>query len=204
MSVAAPRRPSTARVFAPRPASFTLPSRIPVPVFSDENFQRYSRALYPVASLLILVPLVDLTLRVYPPQFGSLQWRFVTVGMMLGNFGTMLLGLGLLGLVATINGHRGMLRAIGYISLALAAMTLAVLALFTLDAVQMRTLANANAKRAYLLSSTGAVFAGLFGAWTLFAIGRGALAVSRPAASGRRQRTAPSPLVVAGQGVGEG
>ena len=94
-----------------------------MPVFSDENFQRYSRALYPVASLLILVPLVDLTLRVYPPQFGSLQWRFVTVGMFLGNFGTMLLGLGLVGLIATINGHRGILRTIGYIALALAAAT---------------------------------------------------------------------------------
>ena len=174
-----------------------------MPVFSDENFQRYSRALYPVALLLILVPLVDLMLRMYPLQFGSLQWRFGTVGTFLGNFGTMLLGLGLVGLIATINGHRGILRTIGYIALALAAATLAVLALFVLDAVQIRTLANANVKRAILLSSSGAVFAGLFGAWTLFAIGRGALAVSRPAASGRRPRTAPSPLVVAGQGAGE-
>jgi hypothetical protein len=174
-------------------------------VLSDESLQRYTRALYPIAFLLILVPLTDLSLRAFPPQFGSLQWRFGTVGLMLGNFGTILLGAGLVGLIATINGHRGMLRVLGYLALALAAVTLAVLALFALDALQMRTLANANLKRAILLSAGGAIFAGTFGAIALFFIGRGALAASRPVGGVMKRATRPaaSPLVVAGQGVGE-
>ncbi|AHG90013.1 hypothetical protein J421_2476 [Gemmatirosa kalamazoonensis] len=158
--------------------------------------------MYPVTLLLILVPLVDLSLRIFPPQFGSLQWRFGAVGTLLGNFGTILLGIGLTGLLAAFNGHRGLLRIIGYVTLVLSAVSIAVLALFALDAVQMRTLANPNYKRAVLLSSGGAMFAGLFGVFTLFSLGRGALAASRgaPGATARRTQPAGAPLVVAGRG----
>ncbi|MBV9880309.1 MAG: hypothetical protein JO180_07430 [Gemmatirosa sp.] len=170
-------------------------------MLSDENIQRYAKALYPVALLLILVPLADLTLRAFPPQFGSLQWRFGTVGLLLGNFGTILLGAGLIGLIATFCGHRGILRVVGYGTLAGAIITLAILALFLLDAVQMRQLANANIKRAILMSSAGALFTGLFGTFTLIAIGRGAMVAGRNVAGiGRAgpRRTGPSPLVVGG------
>ena len=174
-------------------------------MISDENIQRYTKSLYAVCLLLVLVPLVDLTLRVLPAQFGSLQWRFGAVGLLLGNIGTILLGIGLLGLVAAICGHRGRLRAVGYATLVLAACILAMLALFALDAVQMRQVVNANFKRAILLSSSGAMFAGLFGVAALLAIGRGALAASRRASSAadRRGRPVASPLVVAGPRAGE-
>lgn len=174
-------------------------------MLSDENLQRYTRALYPMAFLLILVPLADLTLRAFPPQFGSLQWRFGIVGLLLGNFGTILLGTSLIGLVAAFNGHRMVLRILGYATLVAAAITLAVLALFVLDAVQMRQLANANYKRTVLFSSIGAMFAGTFGVIVLVSVGRGALAASRSAAGvvGRRARPAASPLVVAKQTAGE-
>lgn len=171
-------------------------------MLSDENLQRYTRALYPIAFLLILVPLADLSIRAFPPQLGSLQWRFGIVGVLFSNLGTILLGLGLVGLIAAFNSHRGILKALGYIALTLGAVTIAMLALFALDAVQMRTLQNATGKRVVLMSSLGAVFAGVFGAITLFSIGRGALAVSRPTGPmGRRSRPASSPLVVAGQGA---
>jgi hypothetical protein len=173
-------------------------------VLSDEKLQRYAKSLYPVSLLLIMVPLTDLSLRAFPPQFGSLQWRFGIVGLLLGNFGTILLGTGLAGLIAAINGHRVVLRVIGYLALAAAVITLAVLVLFALDAVQMRQLANANYKRTVLFSAIGAMFAGLFGIVVLFSIGRGALVASRTtAATARRARPTPSPLVVAGQTAGD-
>jgi hypothetical protein len=174
-------------------------------VFSDERIQRYARALYPVCFLLVFVPLADLTLRAFPPQFGSLQWRFGIVGLLLGNFGTILLGTGLMGFVAAINGHRRFLRTLGYIALVLAAVILAILALFALDAIQMRQLANVNYKRTVLFSSIGAMFAGLFGVGVLLSVGLGALAASRgtSSASERRGRAAASPLLVAKPGAGE-
>lgn len=168
-------------------------------MFSEEVVHRYVRALYPVALVLMLFPLMDLALRSAPPQFGSLQWRFSMVGILLGNSGNILLGAGLFGLTAALAGNRKLLRAIGIVGIVMAVVTLAVVLLFALDAVQMRRLATANYKRIILTSSTGAALAGLFatGVWTV--LGRSALAAARdaarrvPAVRGR----GPAPLVVA-------
>lgn len=176
-------------------------------MFSDENVQRYAKALYPVATLLILVPLVDLALRVSPPQFGTLQWRFASAGLLLGNLGTILLGLGLLGLVAVIAGHRQLLRGLGFAALAFGVLLLALLVLFALDAIQIRRLANPNFKRAVLMSSLGAMFNATLGTIALFVLGRGSLATAKPTrAVERRPRAATkpaSPLMVARSGAPE-
>lgn len=167
-------------------------------MFSDDNLQRYTRALYPVALVLLLVPIVDLTLRSMPPQFGTLQWRFATVGLLLGNYGTILLGAGLVGLVAAITGNRGVLRAVGIGAIVMAVLTLAVILMFGLDAVQIRRLAAPNFKRPILTSSAGALFNGVLGAIAWIAMGRGALAASRAARviAPRGSTRAASPLVV--------
>ena len=172
-------------------------------MLSDENLQRYVKGLYPLGFLLMLVPMVDILLRVFPPQFGQLQWRFAAVGLALGNVGTVLLGLGLLGFVAAVLGHRGFLRGLGFFALVLAIVLLAVLALFLLDAVQIRQMAAANFKRQILTSSLGAAFAGGMGMIALFLMGRGALAASKATRlPERRVKAAPSPLVVAGSSAG--
>lgn len=176
----------------------------------DENVNRFAKALYPVAFLLMLVPLADLALRTFPPQFGTLQWRFATVGLLLGNFGTVLLGLGLSGLIAAFAGHRTMLRTVGIVAFVLAALTLGVLVLFTLDAVQIRQLAAPNFKRSILTSSVGALFTGGFGTLALLVLGRGAMQASRPsrgAAAARARSTASKgapTLVVANSGPSAG
>ena len=172
-------------------------------MFSEETVQRYAKGLYPIAIMLMIVPLVDLTLRAMPPQFGTLQWRFATTGLLLGNFGTLLLGLGLIGLVAALSGHRTVLRAIGFVALALAAVTLAVLVLFALDAVQMRRLVNVQFKRQVLLSSLGAMVTAVLGMISLALVGRAALAASRPARTAPKSRPAARPLVVGGPGASE-
>jgi hypothetical protein len=148
------------------------------------------------------VPLVDLSLRVFPPQFGTLQWRFATVGLLLGNLGTILLGLGLVGLIAAIAENRTLLRVLGFFALAFGVVLLATLVLFMLDAVQIRRLANPNFKRQVLVSSIGALFNGAFGTIALVVLGRGAIVSSRaprgaPTAARRAAKPA-SPLVVGG------
>lgn len=173
-------------------------------MFTEESVQRYARGLYPVGALLVLVPLVDLALRSFPPQFGTLQWRFATAGLVLNNTGTILLGLGLIGLVAALAGHRRTLRALGITTLVLAVVVLALVALFALDAVQIRRLAAPNFKRPILASGLGAMFTGLFGIVALVTMGRAALAASRPTratAAPRSRTTAAAPLVAAGTPV---
>ena len=166
-------------------------------MLSEENLLRYVRALYSVGLLLLIVPLVDLTLRALPPQFGTLQWRFSTVGLLLGNYGTLILGVSLIGLTAALLGDRGVLRAVGVGALIMAVVTLAMLVLFGLDAVQLRQLVAVNVKRQVGLSSLGAAITGLIGTVAWFLVGRGAMTASRGGrATVSRARTA-APLVMA-------
>jgi hypothetical protein len=165
-------------------------------VFS-ENAQRYFKALLPVALLLILVPLVDISLRSMAAEVGSLQWRFGAVGLLFGNLGTIILGLSLAGAIAVVTESRTLLRAVGAVSLLLALVLLALLALFALDAVQVRRLVAVPAKRGVLLSSAGAMFSAFFATVALAFGGRAALKASRAAGqtAERRTKAAPSPLV---------
>jgi hypothetical protein len=190
-------------------------------VLSDETLQRYARALYPVALVLVLVPLIDLAVRSVPPQFGTLQWRFGTVGLLLGNYGTIVLGAGLAGLAAVLAGNRTVLRVLGIVSIVMAVLTVAALLMFVLDAVQIRRLAAPQLKRPILNSALTALATGALGTIAWVALGRGALAASRvgravTAAARGAARPSASPLVVgaaapapvaapvaAGSGVGD-
>ena len=42
----------------------------------NENVSRVLKALYPLGALLMLVPIVDWTAKVYPYHPGIVQWRF--------------------------------------------------------------------------------------------------------------------------------
>lgn len=167
-------------------------------MLSEENLSRYVRALYPVGLLLLTVPLVDLVLRSLPPQFGTLQWRFATVGLLLGNYGTLILGVALIGFTAAFLGERGILRAVGMGALIMAVFTLAILVLFALDALQLRGLVAANVKRQVGLSAGGAAITGVLGALTWFLVGRAAMTASRGrSAAASRGGRAAAPLVMA-------
>ncbi len=171
-------------------------------MLSEENLLRYVRALYSVGLLLVFVPVVDLALRSYPPQFGTLQWRFATTGLLLGNYGTLVLGVALIGLTAALLGDRGVLRVVGTGALVMAVVTLALLVLFALDAVQLRQLVNVNVQRQVGLSSAAAAITGVLGTMAWFVIGRSAMTASRSARPVANRARAASPLVMA-SGTGD-
>ena len=166
-------------------------------MLSDENVQRYAKGLFPVALMLILMPIVDISLRSLTAEAGSLQWRFATVGLMFGNLGTVVLGVALLGFAAVLTGARGLLRGVGFAAIALAVVIVALMALFALDALQVRRLVAVPLKRGVLLSSAGAAFAASLGTLALIIVGRASLLASRSArqADARRVKSAPAPLV---------
>lgn len=147
--------------------------------------------------MLMLVPVVDLVLRSLPPQFGTLQWRFSATGLLLGNYGTLVLGVAIVGFTAALLGDRGILRIVGMGALVMAVFTLAILALFALDAVQLRQLVAANVKTQVATSASGAAFTGLIGTIAWFLIGRAAMTASRDVRSVASRGRAPAPLVMA-------
>ena len=166
-------------------------------MLSEDNLLRYVRALYSVGLLLAFVPLTDLALRTYPPQFGTLQWRFATTGLLLGNYGTLVLGVSLIGLTAALLGDRGILRAVGAAALVMGVITLAMLVLFALDAVQLRQLVNANVQHQVSTASAQAAVTGLLGTVAWFVIGRSAMTASRAGRPVAARSRAASPLVMA-------
>jgi hypothetical protein len=178
-------------------------------VLRDENSIRYVKALYPVGFLLTLVPLVDLALRVYPPKFGTVQWRFAALGLLAGNLGTVLLGLGLIGLVAALVGHRMVLRVLAIIALVGGVLLVGGLGMFVLDALQVRRSANPQFVQALTVSTLGALFTGGLGLIALFSIGLGAWTASRGgpvrrSTTARGTAKAPAtPLVVTAPNSGE-
>lgn len=169
-------------------------------MLSDETLQRYAKGLYPIALLLICVPLVDIGLRSMGTEAGSLQWRFGIVGLLFGNMGTILLGLGLTGFVAALTGNRTALRTVGFVAIILAVVVFALLALFALDALQMRRLVAVPVKRQILLSSAGAAFSAGFAMLALLFVGRSALVASRQVRTpaGRGASRPAQPLVMGG------
>jgi hypothetical protein len=166
-------------------------------VLSEENVVRYVKAMLPVALLLVLVPLGDITLRSFQTEAGSLQWRFGLVGLLFGNLGTIVLGMSLAGFVFAVTGRRTALRALGILAIVLATVIVALMVLFALDAVQMRRLVALPVRRGVLLSSAGAALSATLAAIALAVVGRGALVVARTErlSAQRRTKAAPAPLV---------
>ena len=112
---------------------------------------------YSVAFLLFLVPLFDTALTVFPWRFGESSWRFGVVGVFSRALLTPLLGLLIAFAVAVLLDHRAVQRAISVFSGLIAVAVMCILALFVLDALQMRVQVRPEAKTAFDVTSVMAL-----------------------------------------------
>jgi hypothetical protein len=113
---------------------------------------------YSVGALLVLTPVLDNAISVWPLRLGEVAWRFGAVGLFSRTLVSPLLGLLLLLAVSLLAEHRVFTRIIAIISLVAAAKTVIVLGLFALDAVEMRAQIDAGALRAFDLATVSAAF----------------------------------------------
>jgi hypothetical protein len=154
---------------------------------------------YLVALTLVLYPILDTVLAVWPLRPGESTWRFGATGLLSRTLMTSSLGLLLTMVIALVAGHRVALRAAALASAAAAVTLLALSGMFALDVLQTRSSVNPQAKTAFDVASAVALIkmglgvalaAGLaVGGWRSELV-RGPAA---PAA-GRKQTT---PLIVA-------
>lgn len=104
---------------------------------------------YVIAAILIVIPLVDTALALLPLRPGELAWRFGALGLGSQALMTPLLG-GLLALVtATVFGHRRGLRVVQIVAWLAAVLLVVAIALFLLDAIQMRASVRPEVKGAF-------------------------------------------------------
>jgi hypothetical protein len=88
---------------------------------------------YPIALLLIVTSLLDTFPKILPADFGSRDWRYGALGLVFNSMVTPLLGLAIAAASAIVARHRGTLRLISGVFLALAALVVIGGLLFVVD-----------------------------------------------------------------------
>lgn len=138
---------------------------------SGEDLSPFAPAVYFILGLLILVPLLDYLLNVWPVQPGELGWRYGAVGLLGQYLHTPLLGLMLLSLFAWRLKHLRTLRLVAVAGLVVSIVLVLALIGFSLDALQLRMGVDDDARQVFHIGvvralaklSTGAVAFGLLG-----------------------------------------
>jgi hypothetical protein len=146
---------------------------------------------YAVALLLVLVPLSEMTLRVWPLRMAEPSWRFGAVGLFSNALMTPLLGLTFAGMLAYIYGHRVTIRTLAVLLGVSGLVITGAIGMFVLDALQMRASVVPEAKLAFDVASAQALmklgvfalisFVLAFGGWRSTSLPRGSAARSAPA-----------------------
>ncbi len=157
---------------------------------SLSSYRPFVRALYPVGPLLAFASLAEPVIRAFPAKPGAVMWRFGAVGVFSDGLVGFLFGVVCTLGVAALLDHRRTARTISALLTLAGLALLGVLALFVLDALQVR----ANVQPAFKptfdtsvikatlmigLSAPVALIIGIAG-WRSTR-GRGAVATARPA-----------------------
>lgn len=112
-----------------------------------------SVAVYTIAALFFLAPIVETILSIAPWRFGEVRWRFGAMGLVSRASLEPVLGLLLAFVMGWYAQHRGLLRAISIVSY-LGALLLALFTgLFILDALQVRAALNDAGKNAVAIAA---------------------------------------------------
>jgi len=161
---------------------------------------RYSRTLgwllYLLALLLIVAPLSQWMLIVWPMRADVVQWRFGSIGLLEERLTLPVVGLFTAILAATLLEHRAVQGTLSGLSL-LAASALAVLAVtVALDGLQLRHTARAELLGGFDRSLARTVFVLLYAAVVAAVLGWTAFKARRKKRSGRSE---PTPLVAVGR-----
>jgi hypothetical protein len=111
-----------------------------------------SAPAYLVALLLIVFPLLDTTLAVWPLRFGTVSWRFGSMGLFSRAVMTPALGVLIVFAIALLYEHRKRLRAIAILNAVVLLLILIAIPMFILDGLQMRSTQRQEMKLAFDVS----------------------------------------------------
>ena len=126
--------------------------------FDVQRLRVLSAPLYAMAVMLILVPLSDLGGQLnWTIRYGALVWRTGAVGLLSGAVLLPTLGLLLALVTAVVFEHRTTQRVLAVVSGLATLATVGVLMLFLLDALQVRSMMNVQARLGFMSAAAKAV-----------------------------------------------
>ena len=104
-----------------------------------DRFRTVARAVYLVAILLVVGPLLDLVASVWPLSPTSVAWRFAATGLLSKALLVPLLGSLAAVVAALVLEHRRFLRLVSYANAGIAILLIGATILFMLDTIQLRS-----------------------------------------------------------------
>jgi hypothetical protein len=143
------------------------------------DFRSFLPAMYPVAALLVIAPVVELLGLGWPLRPAETAWRFGSIGLGFGAMIVQILGLSLAMFTAAALSHRRTLRALAFLSVAAATLMLAGMARFLMDYGQLRAAIPAETRADFDASTLRALMSATLAVPVLFALGARSLAQTR-------------------------
>lgn len=155
---------------------------------------------YLLAAALVLSPLLNLALSVWPLQPSNVGWRFGALGLLSGGLTVALIGMLLLAALTSMAEQRVGLRAVAVVSALGALLIVAVVGLFLLDALELRnSIVQYQARRQFEINSLRALMGYGWAFLVLTALAWGGLRASaRPRASRQGSRRVEEQPVLVG------
>lgn len=106
------------------------------------------RFVYPLAAALVLTPLLEVAVRLWPLQTHLVQWRFQSELAIINSTTLILLGLLVAGMIAWATMSTGVLRLVAIVSVVMGIVLLPVLGMFMLDGQDVQQMAQSNVRGA--------------------------------------------------------
>lgn len=108
---------------------------------------------YSFALVLLLWPIIDLVTTSFPPQLGTVEWRYGFLGLMAAFLHTPILGILIAMAVALFSKHERTLRGLSVLCVLGAVFLIGVMATFALDVLQMRSITPVEARSAFQMGA---------------------------------------------------
>lgn len=140
---------------------------------STTSWRQLAPSAYLVAFALVFIPLFDASMSLVPFRVGAPQWRFGAVGLLSNALMIPAIGVLIAVTTAVVLGHERTQRVFSILCWIAAAILLAALAAFALDALQTRASVQPAMKLSFAVASATAAAKLLLGAVTFALFARG-------------------------------
>ncbi len=160
---------------------------------SHSDLRAIAWPVYLAGILTALLPMVDLLASVWPPRLGQVEWRFGTLGLLSGFTLSPLLGLVMCMAAAAVLEHRVVQRVLAVLALFGAVAMVGSIVVFSLDWLQFRAAAPAEARTGMDVGSVKAIIKHALVAASLIWLGIAGWRAGRR--EHRARRATPPPLV---------
>jgi diacylglycerol kinase len=178
------------------------PISSPVPILvSMDRFKSLTWPAYLTIALLVLFPVVDAVLTIWPFRVGEVAWRFGAVGIFSRALMTPLFALVLAYALALLLEQRIMQRVISIVSVLGSLALLSASIFFMLDSLQMRSQVQEQMRTAFDVASTVALIKIVVVGLVAMLLGIMAFRASRRPVQSRRATARVEAPIIVGAGV---